>query len=30
MYNAVATINTTPTENPNYIEVVDWFIKRNM
>ena len=30
MYNAVATINTAPTENSNYIEVVDWFIKRNM
>ncbi len=27
MYNAVATVNSAPAEKPNYVEVVDWFIK---
>jgi len=30
MYNAVATVNVNSAENPDYVEVVDWFIKSNV
>ncbi len=30
IYNAVATVNTVPVENSNYVEVVDWFVKSDI